>query len=182
MTLRLTEPTAAPAGGYPETRTLLESVGLTPKQAEAAARHWPPDAAREAIRTTRTANNPAAALAARVKGQPPAAPALQHGGVDGPGGDSTGSGGPMAPGPRWAAERLKTAERLRARYHRLPERYWELWHRLRQHFLGIFGDKCPNLTNHPSTMLDYGPAQDLARKWGYLEGDADDDTPPIAAS
>ena len=169
------KPTNSTTVKYPETYDLLLAHDLTQRQAADAANRWPPEAARAAIKQTRTANRPTGALVTRLKNDPPGAPALQCGGVDGPGGDSTGSGVPKAHGPRWASERQRTTERLRARLHRQPARYWGLWRRLRQHFLGIYGDKYPNLTNHPSTMLDFGPAQDLARAWGYLEGDEDDD-------
>jgi hypothetical protein len=182
--MNVSESTPNPNQPDPKVLDLLLAQGLTRNQATRPACTWPLDAVEHEIKRIRAdpnVRNFAAVLAKRLASDPPAAPASQRGAVDGPGGDSTGSGGPKAARPRWAAERLKTTERLRARLHRQPERYLELWRRLRQHFLGIYGDKYPNLTNHPSTLLDFGPAQDLARAWGYLEGDADDDTDPNAA-
>lgn len=170
MTLRLTEPTAVPAGGYPETRMLLESAGLTPKQAEAAARNWPPDAAREAIRTTRTANNPAAALAARVKKVPPA-PASQRGAVDGTGGSTTGEG---LPGTyracRWPRSKREQATQALLLMHQGDPTAYDRFYRRVRPMIPCQPDAV--VLNHMPVFASFGPVLNLALDWEVIQLDS----------
>jgi hypothetical protein len=155
---------------FPETFAGLMAVGLTERQARDAANRWPPGAARDAIQATRSAQNPAAALAARVKQPPPAAPDSQRGAVDGPIGSagSVGRPGTYRPLRLSLSERRAATDALDRLMQADPRAYWAFHRRAWEAILPSFKDRHSPVLHHPRILNDFGPSIQLALDWGVI--------------